>query len=58
MDISKAVVCCLAALDCIIMYYMCLFLSAEVLDVISLPKTPFFSRLSKNSLTKPVSWTV
>ncbi|XP_031162895.1 adhesion G-protein coupled receptor D2 isoform X2 [Sander lucioperca] len=26
----------------------------EVLDVISLPKTPFFSRLSKNSLTKPV----
>ncbi|XP_059196570.1 adhesion G-protein coupled receptor D2 [Centropristis striata] len=26
----------------------------EVLDVISLPKTPFFSRLSKDPLTKPV----
>ncbi|XP_073332565.1 adhesion G protein-coupled receptor D2 [Pagrus major] len=30
----------------------------KVLDVITLPKTPFFSRLRKNPLTKPVSWTL
>lgn len=45
-------------MDYIILCFICLFLSAEVPDVIALPKTPFFSRLSQDPLTKPVSWTV
>lgn len=32
-----------------------LFVFAEVPDVITLPKTPFFSRLNKDPLIKPVS---
>lgn len=33
-------------------------LSADVLDVIMLPKTLFFSRLKKDPQTKPVSLTI